>query len=112
MSRRAVPLRPTPPSPPKGPGLENWITTQILDFGYLAIFLLMVAESACIPIPSEVIMLFGGALASPAFVATLSGHHTALNVGIVALVGALGNLGGSSIAYRVRCPGGRPLVEH
>ena len=40
MPRRAVPLRPTPPSPPKGPGLENWITTQILDLGYLAIFLL------------------------------------------------------------------------
>src|SRR5438067_1238662 len=44
MPRRAVPLRPTPPSPPKGPGLEYWITTQILDLGYLAIFLLMVAE--------------------------------------------------------------------
>ena len=103
--------RPAPPLAPERTRLENWITTQILDLGYLAIFLLMVAESACIPIPSEVIMLFGGALASPSFVATLSGHHTALNVGIVGLVGALGNLVGSWIAYGVGYRGGRPLVE-
>ena len=31
----------------------------ITQYGYLAVFLLMMAESACIPIPSEVIMLFG-----------------------------------------------------
>src|SRR5437763_15555257 len=71
----------------------------------------MVAESACIPIPGEVIVLVGGALASPSVVATLSGHHTALNVGIVGLVGALGNLVGSWIAYGVGYRGGRPLVE-
>jgi membrane protein DedA with SNARE-associated domain len=91
--------------------LEHWLTTEILRFGYVAVFLLMVAESACIPIPSEVIMLFGGALASPSFVATFSGHHTALNVGIVGLMGALGNLVGSWIAYGVGAAGGRPLVE-
>ena len=38
----------------------------ILTFGYLAIFVLMLAESACIPIPSEVTMLFAGALAAGA----------------------------------------------
>ena len=38
----------------------------IATYGYLAIFLLMVAESACIPIPSELIMTFGGALAAGA----------------------------------------------
>ena len=34
----------------------------IATYGYLAVFLLMAAESACIPVPSELIMLFGGAL--------------------------------------------------
>ena len=38
----------------------------IAQYGYLAVFLLMLAESACIPVPSEVIMLFGGALAAGA----------------------------------------------
>jgi membrane protein YqaA with SNARE-associated domain len=35
----------------------------IMNYGYLAIFVLMLAESACIPVPSELTMLFGGALA-------------------------------------------------
>ena len=39
----------------------------IATFGYPAIFVLMVAESACIPIPSELTMLFGGALANASF---------------------------------------------
>lgn len=39
----------------------------ITQYGYAAVFLLMLAESACIPIPSEVIMLFGGALAAGAY---------------------------------------------
>ena len=56
MPRSAVRRGGHRPSPPERTRLENWITTQILDLGYLAIFLLMVAESACIPIPSEVTM--------------------------------------------------------
>ena len=35
--------------------MQQWIT----DYGYIAIFLLMLAESACIPFPSEVTMLVG-----------------------------------------------------
>ena len=46
----------------------DFVTEEILRYGYVAIFLLMVLESACVPIPSEVTMLFGGALASAAFV--------------------------------------------
>ena len=38
----------------------------IATYGYLAIFVLMLAESACIPVPSELIMTFGGALAAGA----------------------------------------------
>jgi membrane protein DedA with SNARE-associated domain len=83
----------------------------IENFGYLAIFVLMVAESACIPIPSEVTMLFGGALANATFVALLPGSPAHLNFLMVGLVGTLGNLVGSWIAYGVGRAGGRPLVE-
>jgi len=67
----------------------------ILTWGYLAIFVLMVAESACIPVPSEVTMLFGGALASGA----LAG--TRLNVVAVVAAGTLGNVAGSYLAWGV-----------
>ena len=46
----------------------DFVTNQIVSYGYVAIFILMLLESACIPIPSEVMMLFGGALASAGFV--------------------------------------------
>lgn len=91
--------------------MEHWVTTTILDYGYLAIFLLMVAESACIPIPSEVTMLFGGALANATFVASLSGSHDPLNVVLVGVAGTLGNLVGSWIAWGVGYSGGRPLID-
>lgn len=65
----------------------------ITQYGYAAVFLLMMAESACIPIPSEVIMLFGGALAAGAY----PGAHPTL-IGIV-LAGVLGNVAGSYIAW-------------
>ena len=87
--------------------LQETITTLIGDYGYVAIFVLMVLESACIPIPSEVTMLFGGALASPGFAAP--GHE--LDLVLVALVGTLGNLVGSWLAYGAGAAGGRPLVD-
>ena len=65
----------------------------IIQYGYVAVFLLMLAESACIPIPSEVIMLFAGALAAGAY----PGVHLSL-AGVV-LAGVLGNVAGSYIAW-------------
>jgi len=87
---------------------SDFVTQQVLQYGYLAIFVLMLLESACVPIPSEVTMLFGGALASEAFVGP-GGHQLSL-VG-VALVGTLGNLVGSWLAYWAGATGGRPLVD-
>ena len=92
--------------------MEHFITQFILKHGYEAVFMLMVLESACIPIPSEVTMLFGGALANATFVASSfvgGGQH--LNFLLVGLVGTLGNLGGSWLAYGVGRAGGRPLIE-
>jgi membrane protein DedA with SNARE-associated domain len=77
----------------------------ITQYGYVAVFLLMLAESACIPIPSEVIMLFGGALAAGAY----PGAHPTL-IGIV-LAGVLGNVAGSYIAWAVGRYAGQPAVR-
>ena len=91
--------------------MEHLIRTTIENFGYLAVFVLMVLESACIPIPSEVTMLFGGAAANATFAASLPGDPHPLNFVVVGLMGALGNLVGSLLAYWVGRVGGRPLVE-
>jgi len=83
------------------------VTEEIAKYGYAAIFLLMVLESACVPIPSEVTMLFGGALVSAPFLAP---EHQ-LDLVAVALVGAGANLVGSWLAYWAGYAGGRPLVD-
>jgi membrane protein DedA with SNARE-associated domain len=77
----------------------------ITQYGYVAVFLLMLGESACIPIPSEVIMLFGGALAAGAY----PGAHPAL-AGIV-LAGVLGNVAGSYVAWAVGRYAGQAAVR-
>ena len=69
-------------------------------YGYLAIFILMVAESACIPVPSELTMPLGGALAAGA----VPGVH--LNIILVIAVGVAANLAGSYIAWAVGRFGG------
>lgn len=71
--------------------LTNFIIQVITSTGYLGIFLLMTAESALIPIPSEVTMTFAGYLAS---IGTF-------NIYAVIIVGALANLVGSLIAYYI-----------
>jgi membrane protein DedA with SNARE-associated domain len=87
--------------------LHEWIVQLIGDHGYVAVFVLMVLESACIPVPSEVTMLFGGALASPEF----AGEGQQLDLVTVALVGTAGNLVGSWLAYWAGAVGGRPLID-
>jgi membrane protein DedA with SNARE-associated domain len=67
----------------------------IATYGYLAVFVLMLAESACIPVPSELIMTFGGALAAGAV------PGTSLNLAGVILAGTAGNVAGSYIAWAV-----------
>lgn len=88
--------------------MTSFLTHQVAGHGLLAVFVLMVLESACIPIPSEVIMLFGGALAGGLLATHGHAHVTLLGVG---LAGALGNLVGSLVAYGVGRAGGRPLLE-
>jgi membrane protein DedA with SNARE-associated domain len=87
--------------------LTEFMTQEIARSGYLAVFVLMVLESACVPVPSEVTMLFGGALASAAFV----GDGRELDLVAVGLLGTAGNLVGSWLAYWAGYAGGRPLFD-
>jgi membrane protein DedA with SNARE-associated domain len=81
--------------------LSGFIVATISLLGYSGIVLLMAIESACIPLPSEVIMPFSGYLVS-------TGQ---MNLWAVGLAGAVGCVLGSLVAYRVGSLGGRPLIE-
>src|SRR5690349_24825935 len=78
-------------------GFTIWV---ISAGGYLGIVLLMAIESACIPLPSEIIMPFGGYLVS-------TGE---MNLYLVATAGALGCNLGSIPAYELGKRGGRAAI--
>lgn len=75
----------------------GWITL----FGYFGIFVAMALESACLPVPSEIVMPFGGYFA----------FLGRLDFWLVTLAGTLGCLAGSLVAYYVGLKGGRPLLR-
>ncbi len=77
--------------------MEDWVTT----YGYVAIFVLMLLESACIPFPSEVTMLVGGWYAADG----------RLSFFWVVAAGVLGNLVGSWLAYAVGYYGRVDILE-
>lgn len=81
--------------------LAAFVIAVISSGGYLGVLLLMAVESACIPLPSEIIMPFAGYLV----------YTGKFNLYVVATAGALGNNLGSALAYWVGSAGGRPLVE-
>ena len=81
--------------------LAGFIIAVISKAGYLGVLLLMTIESACIPLPSEIIMPFAGYLV----------YTRRFNLLWAATAGALGCNLGSVIAYEIGCYGGRPLVE-
>ena len=83
--------------------VSNFAINIIGSLGYWGVFIGMTLESACIPIPSEIIMTFSG------FV-VYQGNTNMTLLGIT-IVGALGNLLGSLIAYYVGLKGGRPFLE-
>jgi len=78
-----------------------FIKSVIVATGYGGIALLMAIESACIPLPSELIMPFAGYLV----------YEGTLKLLWTATAGAIGCNLGSLVAYEIGCYGGRPLVE-
>jgi membrane protein DedA with SNARE-associated domain len=89
--------------------MSETILTLVVDFvihvislgGYAGVVALMGIESACIPLPSEIIMTFAGYLV----------YKGQFNLFWVATVGAVGCNLGSVLAYWIGAKGGRPLVE-
>jgi membrane protein DedA with SNARE-associated domain len=81
--------------------LSRFIMNTISAWGYTGILVTMAIESACIPLPSEIIMPFSGYLVT-------TGQFTLLGV---TLAGAIGNVIGSILAYYAGVWGGRPFVE-
>jgi membrane protein DedA with SNARE-associated domain len=81
--------------------LVRFATDVVGDLGLAGIFVLMLAESACIPIPSEATMLFAGFNVS-------EGHYSLF---MVTLVGSLANLVGSWVAYAVGYYGRVDVLE-
>ena len=73
----------------------------IASWGYVAVAVLMAAENACIPIPSELILGFAGYL--------ISAGHMSFEGALLA--GMVGGLFGSIFAYEVGARGGRPFVD-
>jgi membrane protein DedA with SNARE-associated domain len=80
--------------------LSGFIIAVISALGYWGIVLLMAIESACIPLPSEVIMPFSGYLV----------YTGRFNLWWVGVAGAVGCVLGSLVAYGVGMYGGRPLI--
>lgn len=81
--------------------IGSWIIHFISTLGYFGVFILMTLESACIPIPSEVTMPFSGSLIA-------SGQF---NFWILVIIGTLGNLVGSLLAYWLGAWGQEAVVR-
>lgn len=81
--------------------LSTFIVATISTLGYGGVVLLMAIESACIPLPSEIIMPFSGYLV----------YKGQFNLWAVGVAGAVGCVVGSWVAYYVGLYGGRPMVE-
>jgi membrane protein DedA with SNARE-associated domain len=94
--------------------LGGFCVYVMATLGYPGIALLMAIESACIPLPSELIMPYAGALSDPQVNAALSEQFhvtlTPFNLFLAAIAGALGCNLGSEIAYWVGAKGGRPAI--
>lgn len=92
------------------------ITSAIGDHGLEAVFLLMLV-GAMLPIASELVMVYAGAIASGSIAGSIGlfGHefqHGARSFVAVVVAGAAGNLVGGFIGWTIGAHGGRPFVEH
>jgi membrane protein DedA with SNARE-associated domain len=96
--------------------ITDALTSLIGDHGLYAVFLLMVVD-ALLPVASELIMVYGGAVAAGAFAGqnvVLFGHQ--IDTGFwaffaMSMAGVLGNTVGSILGWAIGVYGGRPFLE-
>ncbi len=81
--------------------LTNFIIHIISTLGYSGVALLMAIESACIPLPSEIIAPFAGYLV----------YLNRFSLWGVAVAGGVGSMIGSFVTYEIGKYGGRPIIE-
>ena len=87
--------------------LVHLVVATISVTGYAGVALLMAIESACIPLPSEVILPFAGYLVATS---RFGAGHALVGLALVATAAAIGCNLGSVLAYWIGAVGGRPLV--
>jgi len=80
--------------------LAQWLVHNILDMGYMGIFLLMMIESSFIPFPSEIVLIPAGYLA----------QQGEMNMGLIFLAALAGSLLGAFINYFLALVVGRQLL--
>jgi membrane protein DedA with SNARE-associated domain len=81
--------------------LVTWCIHVIATFGLPGIFVLMLLESACIPIPAEATMMFAGFAVS----------QGKLSLAAAIAVGVAGNVVGAWLVYYLGLYGGRPFID-
>ena len=81
--------------------LGRFVEIMISSFGYFGVFIAMAIESACIPLPSEIILPFTGYM-------VFLGHFGFWQATVIA---TLGNLFGGLVAFYVGMWGGRPFLK-
>jgi len=79
----------------------NWCTHVISVFGLPGVFVLMLLESACIPIPAEATMIFAGFAVS----------QGKMGLAAAILAGVAGNVVGAWLVYYIALLGGRPFID-
>ncbi len=88
--------------------ITNFVTSLYVQTGLIGILLAMAIESACIPLPSEIVMPLAGIMLVTGKI--LSGIAFLPGLFLIALAGALGCTVGSIVAYGIGYKGGRPLM--
>ncbi len=95
--------------------LGGFCVYLMASLSYAGITILMGIESACIPLPSELIMPYAGALTDPGIAKALGATYgvtlPVFNLVLAAIAGAVGCNLGSEVAYWVGAKGGRPAIE-
>jgi len=81
--------------------LGQFVMQLISSMGYFGVFLAMAIESACIPLPSEIILPFTGYLV----------YRGDFELWPATIAATLGNLFGALVAYYIGVWGGRPLIK-
>jgi membrane protein DedA with SNARE-associated domain len=93
-------------------GIIAWVVQFIMDLiqftGFPGVFGLMTLESMCLPVPSEVVLPFAGALVFQGKLVLF--NDPMLDTLMVAVAGTLGCTFGSVIAYFIGLRGGRPFI--